>query len=296
MDKKYLTTIYLSLLMVVREHREEIIMSAFEILCTTMHQTDFSKVKEMNIHSDVVFANQADRTEFTTQEFNGHRAKMITTATRGVGKNRNIALLYAEGDICLLADDDVVYTDDMEEKVLKEFKKFPNADVIIFHVESTDPSRPQPNYKKPRKIHRWNRMPWPTFRIAFRLSSVKTGNVWFTTLFGGGCVFPSGEDSMWLNTARRKGLRIYVSTQTIGKVSYEVSSWFTGYDERYFYGKGAYHQAVHPHSCWIWKQYARIRFRNFGALSQKEKMKWFTHGTKGYKKLLSYQEYVKTLK
>ena len=221
-------------------------MSAFEILCTTMHQKDFSKLKEMNIHSNVVFANQADRTELSELEFEGHLARMITTTTRGVGKNRNLALLYAQGDICLLADDDVIYADDMEEKVLREFDAHPDADVIIFHFESTDPTRPQPNAKKPRWVHFWNRMPWPTFRIAFRLSAVKKGNVWFTTLFGGGCTFPSGEDSMWLNTARRKGLKMYVSTETIGKVFYESSSWFTGYDEKYFYGKGAYHQAVHP--------------------------------------------------
>ena len=271
-------------------------MSTFEILCTTMHQTDFSKIKEMNIHSNVVFANQADRTELSELEFEGRRARMVTTATRGVGNNRNIALLYAKGDICLLADDDVIYADDMEERVLKEFEAHPDADVIIFHFESTDPSRPQPNSKRPRKVRPWNRMPWPTFRIAFRLSAVKKGNVWFTTLFGGGAVFPSGEDSMWLHTARERGLRMYVSTQTIGKVSYETSSWFTGYDEKFFYGKGAYHQAVHPHSCWLRNLYIQFRFRNFGDLSLKERMKWFTYGMDGYKKLLSYSEYVELKK
>lgn len=269
-------------------------MSTFEILCATMHQNDFSKIKEMNIRSNVVFANQADRTDFEELHFDGHRARMVTTSTRGVGKNRNISLLYAEGDICLLADDDVTYADDAEARILKEFEDHPDADIIIFHFESSDPSRPQPNYKKSKRIHFWNRMPWPTFRIAFRLSAVKKGNIWFTTLFGGGCTFPSGEDSMWLNTARKKGLRMYVSTQTIGKVSYETSTWFTGYDQKFFYGKGAYHQAVHPRTAWLWKQYVRFRFRKFGTMSPKERMKWFDHGTEGYKKLLSYQEYIET--
>ncbi len=271
-------------------------MSAFEILCTTMHQTDFSKIKEMNIHSDVLFANQADRTELTELEFNGHRGRMITTDTRGVGKNRNIALLYAQGDICLLADDDVVYVDDMEERVLREFEAHPDADIIIFHLESTDPSRPQPNCKKPGKVRFWNRLPWPTFRIAFRLSAMKKKNVWFTTLYGGGAVFPSGEDSMWLHTARKMGLRMYVSTQTIGKVFYDTSSWFTGYDEKFFYGKGAYHGAVHPYSCMFWKHYILFRFRKKGTLSAKERKQWFVHGTRGYKSLLSYEEYLKKLK
>ncbi len=267
-------------------------MSAFEILCTTMHQTDFSKIREMNIRSDVVFANQADRTQLTEQHFDGHRARMITTDTRGVGKNRNIALLYGEGDICLLADDDVIYADDMEQRVLREFDTHPDADLIIFHFTSSDPSRPQPNYKRPYKVRPWHRMPWPTFRIAFRLSAVKKKNLWFTTLYGGGCTFPSGEDSMWLHTARKKGLRMYVSNETIGQVSYETSSWFTGYDEKFFYGKGAYHRCVHPRSCWFWKQYVAFRFRKLGTMSQGDRKKWFTRGTKGYDDLLSYRENV----
>lgn len=47
-------------------------MSKFEILCVTMHQNDFSKIKKINIHSDVVFANQADTTSFEQIEFEGY--------------------------------------------------------------------------------------------------------------------------------------------------------------------------------------------------------------------------------
>ena len=122
-------------------------MSRFEILCVTMHQKDFSKIEQMNIHSDVVFANQADRTCFEEKEFDGHRARMITTDTRGVGINRNLALTYAKGEICLFADDDVTYNDDMEERVLAEFDAHPDADIIIFHLD-TDSDRKQIKYNK----------------------------------------------------------------------------------------------------------------------------------------------------
>ena len=37
-------------------------MEQLEILCVTMHQKDFSKIRQMNIHSNVLFANQAGRT------------------------------------------------------------------------------------------------------------------------------------------------------------------------------------------------------------------------------------------
>ena len=126
-------------------------MSKFQILCVTMHQKDFSKINEMNIHSDVIFANQADSTGKDVLEFDGHTATMITTETRGVGVNRNIALMYADADICLFADDDVTYVDDMERMVVSEFEAHPDADVMIFHVETDDPVRPQKKYSRTQK-------------------------------------------------------------------------------------------------------------------------------------------------
>ena len=129
-------------------------MRKFQILCVTMHQCDFSKIKEMNIHSDVIFSNQADRTGFDTLEFEDHTAQMITTETRGVGKNRNIGLMYADAEICLFADDDVTYVDDMEDIVVREFETHPDADIMIFHLDTDDPVRVQKKYARTKKCCR----------------------------------------------------------------------------------------------------------------------------------------------
>ena len=40
---------------------------SIEILCTTMYQKDMSKFYEMNIQTDVVFANQDNRHEYRKQ-------------------------------------------------------------------------------------------------------------------------------------------------------------------------------------------------------------------------------------
>ena len=266
-------------------------MARFEIACVTMHQKDFSKLEEMNIHSDVIFANQCDRTCYEEYDFEGHTARMISTQTRGVGINRNLALTYAKGDILLFADDDVKYVDDLEEIVLREFDAHPDADVFIFHLE-TDSARKQIRYEKTRKHGRFERMPWGGCRIAVRLSSVRKANVWFTTLFGGGCVFPSGEDSMWLLDAKRKGLKFYVSKETIGTVSFEESTWFTGVDEKFYFGKGAMYAAVHQRTFFLWMLYFLWRSRKMGKLSVADKMKWMKKGRCGYKMMKPYQEFL----
>ena len=190
-------------------------------------------------------------------------------------------------------DDDVVYDDDMEERVLAEFDAHPDADVMIFHFDA-DTDREPSKYTKTKKCKGFYRMPWPTFRIAFRLNAVRKSNIWFTTLFGGGCVFPSGEDSMWLINAKKKGLTFYVSKETIGKVSYADSSWFDGYNEKYFYGIGAYCACAFPHSATIRMIYYLLRNIHRKPLSFKEKSLWIRYGREGYKKLLSYKDWTQT--
>ena len=267
-------------------------MPSFEILCVTMHQNDFSKIKEMNISSNAVFANQCDHTSYEELEFDGHVAKMISTETRGVGKNRNLALMYASADICLFADDDVKYIDGVEAKIVSEFEAHPDADIIIFNFDSDDLTRKTVKYEKTKKW-RSPRTPWGAIRIAFRLSSIQKANLWFTTLFGGGCIFPSGEDSIWLKSARKAGLTVYVSKETIGQVSFETSSWFTGYDEKFFFAKGVYCQAMHPKTFSILATYFLLKFRNYGTLSFKEKAKWVKLGRRGYREMRGYEKYLK---
>ena len=266
-------------------------MSTFQILCVTMNQKDFSKITDMNIHSDVIFANQADHVGLEVMEFEGHTAKMITTDTRGVGINRNVALMYANADICLFADDDVTYNDDMEQQIVSEFETHPDADIMIFHFETDDLLRQQERYSRTRKCGRFTRMPWGGIRIAFRLNSARKANLWYTALFGGGCIFPSGEDSMWLHDAKKKGLNIYVSEKTIGRVSFAQSTWFTGYDEKFFYAKGVYCKAVHPRTTRIWLWYYAARMRNLCDMTRREKMKWMRNGVQGYQKMLSFEQF-----
>ena len=269
-------------------------MSSFEILCVTMHQSDFSKIQEMNVHSNIIFANQCDRTGYDETCFEGQVAKMISTQTRGVGKNRNIALLYATAEICLFADDDVRYVDGMEEIVKGEFDKHPDADIFIFHLDTDDEKRKQVRYPKTRKCKRWERMPWGGVRIAVRLSSIRSANVWFNTLFGGGCTFPSGEDSIWLIEAKRKGLKFYVSNKTIGTVSFETSTWFTGRDEKYYFARGAFYAQLKKRFVFLWYIYFALRTKN-SKLSFLNKIKWMRHGKRAYKKMQSFDEYIKGL-
>lgn len=259
-------------------------MPSFEILCTTMNQQDFTKLKEMNVHANILFANQASETRYEELEFEGKTARMITTTTRGVGKNRNLGLIYAKGDICLLADDDMVYVDDVEEIVLNEFKRLPKADAIIFNVISSNPERKQVFNKRCKKMTKFSRNPYGTVRIAFKLNQIKRKNIWFSTLFGGGAVYPSGEDSLFIKDMLRNGMKVYISNKVIGYVKQIESSWFKGMDEEYFYGKGAFIQASRKGIFkYLYVLYFALRTKNLSPVPFMKKIKALLGGMKEYK-------------
>ena len=221
-----------------------------EVLVATMHQTDFSKVAEMNIHSDVVFANQADRQDYDETVIDGHRIRMITTDQRGVGRNRNLALLYAEGDYLLFADDDMVYADDYAEQIVQAFESMPEVDIFVFAAE----------YSKNGVVyeidhHALARLPYlkswkyGTVAVAARRKSLERANVWYHMQFGGGCIYSSGEDSLFLNDCYKKGLTVYTNPYCIGECKKDSSSWFRGYTEKYFLDKGCWLSVALPRVC-----------------------------------------------
>lgn len=220
-------------------------MDRLEVLCVTMHQQDFSKLEQMHIDSDVLFANQADTTAYQELPHGSFTARMITTQTRGVGKNRNLALLHARGDILLLADDDITYAPDYREQVLSAFRQFPDADLVIFSMDFTRDGQVYRSRKNADgRITLRKGLRYGAASCAVRRESLVKSNLWFSTRFGGGTDFGHGEDTLFLSEAFRKGLKVYTSSYCLGQTASDSSSWFQGYDEKYFYDQGVLYKSV----------------------------------------------------
>lgn len=221
-----------------------------EVLVATMHQKDFSKIQEMNIQSDVIFSNQADHNGYEEFEFAPWKARMITTDQRGVGRNRNLALLYAKADIVLFGDDDMVYADGYSEHVIKAFEELPQADVIVFE---TDFEKHGEIYLQRRhqtaKLSLWKSWRYGTYAIAARKASLEKANLWFHMQFGGGCLYSSGEDSLFLMDCYRKKMKVYTYSYVLGRCKKDSSTWFEGYTEKYFRDKGSWLACALPRSC-----------------------------------------------
>lgn len=262
-------------------------MGALQVLVATMHQRDLSLVKKMNIPCDAVLANQADREEILSQG----NVKMITTATRGVGLNRNIALLAATADILLFADDDVTYYDGLEEGVVSAFRDNPKADVLIFGLDITRNGEiTEKRRVQNKRLRVWNAMRYGTCRMAVRRSALLRENILFNQNFGGGCPFSSGEDSLFLKTCFDKGLRVYGCDYVLGACAKDSSTWFQGCNEKFFYDKGVLMRHLFPKAPGLMALYFGIVFKRETRLSAYQRVRLMLAGVRGGKHLRRYEE------
>ena len=212
-----------------------------EVLVATMNQKDISLYKKMNLSTNAIFANQSDKNEYNEIIQNDKLIKLITTSDRGVGKNRNNAIMHSTGDICLFSDDDMIYVDNYESIIVNAFKEIPDADIIIFNIEmiGVEANDIRVN-NKIKKVHMFNCLNYGAPRIAVKRNSLIKKNIWFSLLYGGGAPYSSGEDSLFITEALRKKMKIYVYPAKIADINQGTSTWFEGYTPKYFNDKGVW--------------------------------------------------------
>lgn len=250
---------------------------AFEVLIATLNG-GIDIYEKSNLHCKCIIANQSDNVSIEKRE----DVIMVTTDTRGVGKNRNISLIYSSAKYILFGDDDVTYVDDLEKIVLSEFERNPKADVLIFNIETTGSDQIKRRINKKRKrVKTFNYMNYGAVRIACRRDSIKKHNIWFSELFGGGAPYSAGEDTKFLADCLRCKLKIYTMPINIGVVDQSNSTWFNGYNEKYFMDKGALLKSLYPKAYRIFCLYfaMKLKSKDRGAIKVYSLM---VKGAKGY--------------
>src|SRR5699024_11139668 len=215
----------------------DVLIMDLQVLIATMDQENHSLLKKMNIQSDAIIGNQTVINKIEEITYNNHQIKYLSFKEKGVGLNRNNALMRAKADICFLADDDMVYVADYPNIVRKQFEENPKADVIIFNLYEENPTR----YitKNKFKVNFLNYMRFGAARIAFKTDSITKNGIYFNQHFGGGTEHSSGEDSLFLTECLKKKLNIIAVPVFIATLTEERdSTWFAGYNEKFFRDKG----------------------------------------------------------
>lgn len=259
-------------------------MRSIEVLIAAMDQSDDRIYDSLKLQTDAIIANQTESYWYKEYNKDGNKLKIVSTSDRGVGKNRNLALLNATADICIIGDEDLIYVDNYQKLVNKAFDDIPEADIIIFHVNNL--ANPKKRIiTKIKRVGYFNFARYGAARIAFKRESILKSNLWFSLLYGGGARYSAGEDSLFLGEACRKGLKIYTYPEKIADAKQEVSSWFNGYNEKYFIDKGVLLANLFPKMKYLVGLRMAIKFKKRSEFSYRRTIQLIFQGIKEFDSL-----------
>lgn len=221
--------------------RIEVLVVSLQVLISTMNQEKpYNLLSQMNIQTSAVVVNQCDvdSCEEVKIEVDNKKITWINSPERGLSKSRNLALKNSSAEICLIADDDLKYINDYDSLVLQAFEDNPAADIISFKVEGIE--RLFKSYSSNiMQVGYIRSLRLASVEIAFRREKIISKGIRFAEEFGAGAEYSMGEENIFLYDCLKKGLRIYYIPVKIADIHLGDSSWFTGFNERYFFNKGA---------------------------------------------------------
>ena len=159
---------------------------SFQILLSCMNEKDFSVLANSNINSNTIIVNQCNENGIEQIK---DKVIMFNVAENGLSRSRNLAISKSNKDICLLADDDEFFYDNLEEIILNTYKNCPKADIIIFEFENKRKNLS----KNIRKLYFFEMLKISSVQISFKRNSIQEKNIKFDTLLGAGTGNGAGE-------------------------------------------------------------------------------------------------------
>ncbi|MBI6077505.1 glycosyltransferase [Clostridium perfringens] len=208
-----------------------------EFLVSTMNRSNLNFFEDMNINDSAIIINQC-RKKINVKSENKN-IKIISYEEVGLSKSRNRALENSNGDICILSDDDITYKDNYKEIILNAYEENLDADLIVFQIENSK-GELYKNYKQNKMIlNKFDIMRVSSMEITFKRESLIKNNIKFDEKFGAGSRYYCGEENILLSDCIKKNLKVVYIPKVIAKLQESDSSWFHGYDEKYFISKGA---------------------------------------------------------
>ncbi len=255
-----------------------------EVLISTMDLINNKElIKNLKVKKNLIINQTYNFRKINIE--NGYN-RIFTYNEKGLSRSRNRALDNCIGDICVLADDDLEYEENYEKIINDGYIKYPDADIIAFYVDNYDNNKKRPK-RKEGKINFLRSFQIQSVQVTFKRKSVLNKKIRFNENFGAGTEFYMGEENIFLAECLKKGLKIYYIPKTIATLKDNNSSWFKGFDEKYFNVRGAVFYAMSKIWCNALIIQFAIRKRKRYAknnISILKAIKYMFNGVKKYKR------------
>jgi glycosyltransferase involved in cell wall biosynthesis len=192
------------------------------------HFSDFS----------ILIVNQTEENKLLVSDFPSIR--VINSFEKGLSKSRNLALKNAIGKIVLIADDDVIYMNDFDTKIIQAYNQYDNKAVISFCIEKPNGllfKKYSPNAKKNLSLMElFNVL---SIEISLNKLILDKLGITFDENFGLGSEFQMGEEAVFLSDIKNKNQQIAFVPSVIVIHSEISSTEKIDFSKRY-YVQGAF--------------------------------------------------------
>ena len=209
-----------------------------EVLVSTMNCKNKDElVRSMNIKKCIII-NQVTQKDSTMLNDINSTSRILSYQEKGLSKSRNKALANSDADICIVADDDLVYEDNYDTIIKNAYNRHPDADLIAFVVGNERRAKDKVIFKE-KRLNRIQTLKLSSVHITFKKKSILDKKIKFDEDFGAGTNLFCGEENIFLYDCVRSGLKIYYVPKKIATLKINESSWFKGYDSQFFQTFGA---------------------------------------------------------
>ncbi|WP_299767519.1 glycosyltransferase family A protein [uncultured Dokdonia sp.] len=266
----------------------------FEIIIATMFRTDLSFLEAMFPNGDyshypILIINQTDAER--QLHSNENNVRVINTEERGLPQSRNMGIRNAIGDVCLVADDDVLYVDNLESIILNGYKTYPDAAVITFQLVNTKGTL----FREYPDVIQHDKESFKTVNgvvISFKKDILLNTNTLYNPHFGLGTIFNGANEYVFMKNVLKAQLPAYFVPEIILKHPDMSSGQDLGSDRLLFLrGALAYKYYGVLSYLWVIKYvFFLMRHKYIKANDAFAKAKTAFSGIKKYKQLLTSGE------
>lgn len=213
------------------------------IMVSTMNLEQINEfVMKLNSKSDTYICNQVTNGKEVHDVSTNNKIHIFNSFETGLSRSRNLLLSKLTTQITLISDDDMRYIDNYDGLIANAFNEYPIADVIIFNLDNMGNRF---IIKEPMLINQYNFTRFGSVRIAFKSNSILSNVISFPINFGSGSKYGSGEDTLFLKSCIQNNLTIIGLPICLAELTDErESTWFNGYDQKFFFDKGALYSAI----------------------------------------------------
>ena len=254
-----------------------------QVLISTINPNPKSLIEKMNLQTDAIIVCQCDTNKYEEVIYKDKKIQIYYFNERGVALSRNTGLQRATAEIILFADDDECFVDNYEQLILEQFEKYSKYDMLLFNI----------TYKnkklfsdKEKIIRKYNCLKYGTICVAVKREKVFARNIHFCLPFGPGSTYGSGEDSIFIYDCLNSKMKAHSVSKSIAILEESESTWFNGYNEKYYFDKGALFKKLHKSLADIFCIIYIVRHRK-----EKTKLSIYERFMLMHKGVLEYKKY-----